>query len=177
MKKIFPVVIILLSLVTLGLLGYNIIRGAKTVKRLPVGAPLPKMLVWDVETQHKIKPADLKGKVLFINFWANWCMDSIGEMPHINRLYNTLKTNPGFKMLPLVFNDNAKNCLKYIRKMGYSIPVISDPLSKTALKFGITEVPETFIVDKKGIIRKVKLGPEEWDSEDNIKWILSLLKE
>jgi peroxiredoxin len=175
--KLFPVIIILLSLATLGLLGYNIIIGAKTVKRLPVGAPIPELLVSDVETDQNITLADLKGKVLFINFWASWSRDSIEEMPHINRLYKTLKKNPGFKMLPLIFNDNSKNCLEYIKKMGYSIPVISDPLNKTALKFGITEVPETFIVDKKGIIRKVKLNPGKWDSKENVEWILSLIKE
>ncbi len=176
MKKtqIFPVAIILMGAVVL---VYNLMTGIRKDNRLPVGAPIPEMQISDVETQLEINPADLKGKVLFINFWASWCRSCIEEMPNVDRLYKAMKDNPGFKMLPLVFNDNSKNCLKFIRKMGYNIPVISDPLNRAATQFGITGVPETFIVDKKGIIRKVKLGPERWDSEENVELILSLIKE
>lgn len=176
MKKthIFPVIIILMGAAAL---VYNLMTGIKKDNRLPVGAYIPEIEIKNMESQVDIKPADLKGKVLFINFWATWCRPCIDEMPNIDRLYKTLKDNPGFKMLTLVFNDDPRNCMDFVKNMGYSIPVFSDPSGKTAADFGITGVPETFIVDKKGIIRKVKLGPERWDSQENVGLILSLLKE
>jgi peroxiredoxin len=87
-----------------------------------------------------------------------------------------MKDNPGFKMVTLVFNDDPKGCLNFVKKMGYSIPVFSDPIGRAAGEFGVTGVPETFIVDKTGTIRKVKIGPERWDSQENVELLRSLLK-
>jgi peroxiredoxin len=175
MKKtqIFPVIIILMGAAAL---VYNLTTGIKKDNRLPVGAHIPEIQIKDVSTQVEIKPVDLKGKVLFVNFWASWCRSCIDEMPYIASLYNVLKENPDFKMLTLVYNDNPQGCLRFVKKMGYNIPVFSDPLGRAAVQFGITAVPETFIVDKTGTIRKVKLGPERWDSQENVELIQSLLK-
>ena len=78
-------------------------------------------------------------------------------------------------MITIVYNDDPADCIDFIKKSGYSLPVYSDPMGKAAALFGVTGVPETFIIDKTGKIAHVKIGPDRWDTPDKIKYIMALL--
>jgi len=64
-----------------------------------------------------------------------------------------------------------------MNKNGYTFPIYLNPDGSAAKKFGITGVPETFIIDKKGILRNKVIGPEEWDSPGAIKSFHALINE
>lgn len=114
--------------------------------------------------KNKLNLSDLKGKVVFINFWATWCQSCVDEMPSIERLYRYFSENPEFRLITVVYRDSGNNALNYMKENGYTFPVYFNPDDKAAKKFGITGVPESFIIDKKGILRKKIIGPERWDS-------------
>lgn len=119
----------------------------------------------------------LKGRVLFINFWASWCAPCKAEMPSIQALYARFRDEKRFRVLTVLYNDEYSKAVNYMKDNRLQFPLLTDPDGKTAGAYGITGVPETYIVDKKGILKKRVLGPEDWNSPRNIAFISSLLNE
>ena len=120
------------------------------------------------------KLSDLKGKVVFINFWATWCVTCKGEMPHKEALYEMMKDEP-FQMLGMLFRDDPGNLADYYKTQKVSPPTLISPDNESAKMYGITGVPETFIIDKEGIVREKLVGPQEWDNDETLaiikKWM------
>lgn len=107
--------------------------------------------------------SQLEGQVVFVNFWATWCPPCREEMPSMERLHRLL---PGdkFKMLSILSNDNPALADKLSSTLGLTFPVLVDPDNKAGQAYGLTGVPETYIIDKQGILREKFLGPVQWDS-------------
>ena len=76
-----------------------------------------------------------------------------------------------FQMLGMLFRDDPANLIKYFRSIKVSLPTLISPDNEAAKIFGITGVPETFIIDKDGIVREKLVGPMQWDSDENIAMI------
>ncbi len=66
---------------------------------------------------------DLKGKVVFINFWATWCPPCIAEMPSINALYKQFKNNPNVVIFPVDVDGNFGESVPFMKRNGYVLPV------------------------------------------------------
>lgn len=148
------------------------------VKKMPVvvGFNAPSIELIDAKTGNKVTSSEFNGKVVFINFWATWCAPCQEEMPSIEKLYNHFKDNKDFMLLTILFRDDVDAAFKYINKNRYTFPLMLDKGFKAAKAYGVTGVPETYIVDKKGVLQKKVLGPHEWDSEEVITYISDLLK-
>jgi cytochrome c biogenesis protein CcmG/thiol:disulfide interchange protein DsbE len=111
--------------------------------------------------------ASLRGKVVFLNFWATWCGPCRTEMPSMEKLYNAFANRKDFVMLAI--SQDAKGAAvvqPYVRKHGYHFEVLLDPQSKVAESYDVTGVPETFIIDRDGRIVAHHLGAVDWASED-----------
>lgn len=119
----------------------------------------------------------LKGTVLFINFWAPWCQPCREETPSIQGLYNRFKDNPQFRMLTILYKEDLAKAEAYMKENNLQFPVLLDSNGATAEAFGVTGIPETYIVDKKGLIRESQLGPEDWNSPRIVSLISDLLLE
>jgi len=118
---------------------------------------------------------ELKGKVVFINFWAVWCDECKLEKPAMQSLYEKMQGRP-FQMLTILYRDDPKKAVEYMKINGYSMPVLLDEGMKVAKNFGVRGVPETFIIDKEGILREKTIGRRQWDSPEAIGFIEKLLK-
>jgi peroxiredoxin len=118
--------------------------------------------------------SDQKGKVVFINFWATWCTTCKAEMPYKENLFEIMKGKP-FQMLGMLFKDDPANLTNYYKSQKVSPPTLISEDNESGRMFGITGVPETFIIDKEGIIREKIVGPREWDNPETLalieKWL------
>jgi len=103
----------------------------------------------------------LKGQVIFVNFWATWCPPCREEMPSMQYLYTT-QPKDKFKMLAILNKDDPLLADTFAAKLGITIPILNDQDNTAGNKYGLTGLPETFIVDKKGVIRQKFIGPEQW---------------
>ena len=109
-----------------------------------------------------VKLSDYKGKVVFLNIWATWCPPCREEMPSMESLYRTLKDRD-FEMLAVSVDREGKKVVgPFAAKYGLTFPVLLDPESKTYRLYGLTGVPETFIVDKSGVVIQKIIGPQDW---------------
>ncbi len=119
----------------------------------------------------------LKGSVVFINFWATWCPPCRDEMPSLQGLYNNFKDNDKFRMITILYRDEPEKAFSYLRENNFDLPLWLDPSGKAAVSYGLTGVPETFIIDKNGILIKKLIGPADWTSSEIISLISELIKE
>jgi peroxiredoxin len=92
-------------------------------------------------------------------------------------LFKRFSTNPHFKLITVLFKDDRKKVLRYMEENGYTFPVYVNPDGSAAKKFGITGVPETFIIDKNGVLRDKMIGPEKWDSPIIVGMLQSMIHE
>ena len=140
-----------------------------------VGDPAPDFSLVDLAGKTWVL-SDLKGQVVFINFWATWCPPCMKELPSMQKLYKTL---PGdkFKMLAILNNDKPAVANFIANQNGFTMPILDDSQRLTGSKYAITGLPETFIVDKQGIIREKVIGPAQWDSPGSVQMIWNLINQ
>ncbi len=92
----------------------------------------------------------------------------------MQRLYRSLPTNK-FKMLAILSNDDPMLADRLAAKLGATFPILVDPQGKVARSYGVTGIPETFIVDKKGVLRQKYLGAVQWDTPQVSQMLMSYL--
>ena len=131
------------------------------------GQPAPNFMLTDLRGKDW-QLSDLRGKVVFVNFWATWCPPCIKEMPSMDAL-NTRMSGKPFQMLTILYSDRPELGQSLVNKSGYRFPVLIDPDSFTGKEYGLTGVPETFIIDTQGILREKFIGPFEWDSPEALQ--------
>ncbi len=161
---------ILFSMVVLA-----VVSGCGSGGRIPqVGDPAPDFTLTD-RRGRTWTLSQLKGQVVLVNFWATWCPPCQQELPSMERLFTDRPE--GFTMLALLSNDKVELADFVVDQKGLTFPVLDDTKGLAGVAYGVTGLPETFIIDKKGMIRKKVLGAEEWDSEENRAMITALLQE
>jgi len=109
---------------------------------------------------------DTKGKT-----WASWCPPCRQEMPSMQRVYNFIPEDR-FAMLAILSNDEPALAEGLTAKIGSTFPILLDPEGKAAATYGLTGVPETYIIDKEGILREKFLGAVQWDSPEVMRMLM-----
>ena len=89
--------------------------------------------------------SELKGQVVFVNFWATWCPPCREEMPAMQRLYSMLPKDK-FKMLAILNKDDPAVADTFAANLGITMPILNDQADRIGPKYGLTGLPETFIV-------------------------------
>ena len=120
--------------------------------------------------------SELKGQVVFVNFWATWCPPCREEMPSMQRLY-TMMPKDKFKMLAVLNKDDPALADAFAAKLGITMPILNDQANKVGPKYGLTGLPETFIVDKQGVLREKFIGPAQWDSPGAIQMLMKYINQ
>ncbi len=146
-------------------------------KTVAVGLSSPDLEVNDAVTGQPVSAADLAGKVLFVNFWASWCPPCKEEMPSIESVYREFGGRNDFRMITILYNDEPDEGIGYLKANGYTFPVYKDNDSRTARNFGVTGVPETYLISKKGLLKRKVIGALDWSGPEERQSILSLLSE
>ena len=140
-----------------------------------VGKPAPDFTLVDLEGKTWTL-SELKGQVVFVNFWATWCPPCRAEMPSMQRLYTMLPKDK-FKMLAVLSQDDPALARNYAAKLGIAMPILDDQANNIGPKYGLTGVPETFIIDKKGVLREKFIGPAHWDSPQYVRMLTTYINQ
>lgn len=117
---------------------------------------------------------DLKGKVVFINFWATWCAPCVAEMPSINSLYKIYEDNPEVVFVIINVENKADKVRKFIKKKKFSFPIYLPNASQIPRVYESKGIPTTFVLDKDGYIAYKKVGMANYDANSFVKFIALL---
>jgi thiol-disulfide isomerase/thioredoxin len=115
---------------------------------------------------------DLRGQVIFMNFWATWCPPCVAELPEIEKAYQKHKDRVAFL---LVTNEKPEVVNTFMQKHGYDFPVFY-PGTSTPEVFNVTSIPTTFIISREGKIVARKRGASNWDSRTTERLFDELLR-
>ncbi|MFN2455676.1 MAG: peroxiredoxin family protein [Pyrinomonadaceae bacterium] len=117
--------------------------------------------------------ADLRGKVVVLNFWATWCLPCIAEMPSLQRLYE--KTKDEGVMIVCISPEESETVARFVKEKGYTFPVYTLSGDPPAV-FKSEIVPTTFILSSDGKVAFKHAGAAKWDDEKSVDFLRSLLK-
>ncbi len=124
----------------------------------------------------KIKLADFRGKIVFINFWATWCVPCKTEMASMQKLYQRFKGRD-FQMLAISVDKDISSIKPYLKKYNLTFPVLLDPENLVKGKYKTVGLPETYVVDKRGLILHKAIGPRDWFTKTIIEVFEQLVSE
>ena len=119
---------------------------------------------------NKISLEQLKGKTIFLNFWATWCPPCIAEMPDIHDLYLKIKDEQVAFVL-IAQDEDFETAKKFIQKKGYTFPIYR-ALSARPIEYAGRSIPSTFVISRQGKIIAKHTGMAKYDTEEFIKLML-----
>ena len=123
----------------------------------------------------KVSLSSLKGKVVFLNFWATWCPPCRGEMPSMERLYQKLK-DKGLVILAVDLQEDAKSVQKFVNQHKLTFTVLLDSDGRVGATYGARSIPTSYIVGRGGEALGGTVGAREWDTPEMIAFFTRLLE-
>ena len=99
----------------------------------------------------------VRGKVVLLRFWADWCPSCRYEMPIIDKYYRELNKE-GFVVLAVNVKQSREVALAFTAQLDITFPVPLDPDGKVAKRYGVYGIPTNFLIDRQGIIREILIG-------------------
>ena len=115
--------------------------------------------------------ASYRGKVVLLNFWATWCEPCVIELPSLLQLHHQM---PNLVILAVSIDDDPAAYSNFIVQHHVDLITVRDPSQSAASLFHTDMWPETYVIDRKGIIRSKFVGPQDWTSPEILNFLKSL---
>ena len=142
-----------------GIAGVFMISGndPRQVRSNLVGKPAPEFTLPGLpELGQGLARKDLVGQVTVVNFFASWCTPCLIEHPFLMKLGK----RPGIRLVGINYKDKAQNAVTWLKRHGNPYGRIgADLRGRIGIEWGLSGVPETFIVDRMGLVRFQHIGP------------------
>ena len=158
-----PVFVIALILSLAGCYG-----GSKPTR---IGSPAPDFVLQD--SGGKVALHDFKGQVVVLNFWATWCAPCVQEIPSLMEMNSKVK-DKGVKVVAVSVDVDEMAYVKFLQRHGINFLTVRDPEQKSSSLYGTTGWPETYIIDRQGVLRRKFVGPVDWTNPEIMQFVTSL---
>jgi len=144
-----------------------------------IGRAAPAFRAIDLATGDTTNLTSYKGQVTLVNIWATWCVPCKTEMPAMQRAYARFK-DQGFKVIAVSIDEGSEQpVVDFTKEMGLTFDVWHDRLAGQGgdiqMLYQTTGVPESFLLDKDGVIVKRVIGAYDWSSPASTKLIARTL--
>ncbi len=143
-------------LAVVGLLGFGLL--SKGGSGIAVGEVAPASPLPDLDGSGSGSLADYRGRWVLVNFWASWCIPCREEAPALES-FQRRHGGRDFTVLGIDSRDLSGDGRAFVRRYGLTYPQLRDGDGEAADDFGTTGVPESFLVDPRGRVRLVVVGP------------------
>jgi len=161
---------LLAALSIIGLVVFVMAKGFGTdphaVPFMLAGKPAPNFTIKRLDKEGIVSLEQFKGRPVVINFWATWCGPCKYEQPVLDLASETYKD---VAFIGIVFEDTEANTRRYLQETGTPYIHLYDPKSTVAVDYGVSGVPETYFINRQGIIVKKSISPfgspQEFDQQ------------
>jgi len=168
-----PAVLLFAGLLLLSVFGCN--ERSESVAKVAIGKPAPDFTLQTVDGR-SITLSSLRGKVVLVNFWATWCPPCREEMPSMEEMYRNYAPG-GLELLAINVEENGPQVLPdFLKAHPHTFPVLMDTAAKVQNSYGVFQFPETYIVDRNGIIVDKVIGAIDWTAPSSLIELNRLLK-
>lgn len=125
------------------------------------------------DSDRKVALHDFKGQVVVLNFWATWCAPCTEEMPSLIDMAQRVK-DKGVTVVGVSIDVDGGAYHNFIKQHGVDFLTVRDPDQKSSSLYGTTGWPETFIIDRQGVLRRKFVGPVNWNDPEIVQYLTSL---
>ena len=129
---------------------------APLARALDKGVPAPEIGLKDL-AGHAVSLAELKGRVVVVDFWASWCAPCREELPVLEALYRKYREQ-GLVIVGVGLDKDPKNLTKFLRASPLTFTVVHDAAGAVADRYSPPKMPSSYLIDRKGIVRHVHAG-------------------
>ncbi len=136
-----------------------------------IGSAAPDFVVQD--SDRKVALHDFKGQTVVLNFWATWCAPCVEEMPSLIQMSKNVK-DKNVTVIGVSIDVDETAYKNFLQKHGVTFLTVRDPEQKSSSLYGTTGWPETFIIDKDGVLRRKFVGPVDWSDPQITQYLTSL---
>jgi cytochrome c biogenesis protein CcmG, thiol:disulfide interchange protein DsbE len=137
----------------------------------------PNFRAINLGTRDSASLEDYRGSVTLVNIWATWCLPCRDEMPSMQKLYDSLGTR-GFKIAAISIDEGSpEDVVAFAEKFGLTFDILHDRSGQVERLYQTTGVPESFLLDRRGILVKRVIGAHDWSSPANVGAVERLLEQ
>ena len=136
-----------------------------------IGTIAPAFTVQD--SDRKVSLDELRGKVVVLNFWATWCPPCIEEMPSLVQMQQKLK-GKGVEVLAVSVDADQGAYNDFLKQHNVDLLTVRDPDQKSNNLYGTFKFPETYIIDRQGVLRRKFVGPIDWGTPEILDYLAKL---
>ena len=158
-----------LALSALALLSLTGCYGGSRPKH--IGDAAPDFTLQD--SDHKLSLSDYRGQVVVLNIWASWCPPCVEETPAMIAMQQRLKAK-GVTIVGVSIDEDNDAYHRFLKEHGVNFVTVRDPDRKTANLYGTFGWPETYIIDRNGVIRRKFIGAADWASPEITEFLSNL---
>jgi cytochrome c biogenesis protein CcmG, thiol:disulfide interchange protein DsbE len=173
-SKQWTMVGIIVAALTLGAAALTWVAPTGSVE---INHQAPSFKVMDLATRDSVSLEDYRGSVTLVNIWATWCVPCRVEMPAMEQLYHSLAPR-GFAIAAVSIDEGApEDVVAFGRELNLSFDLLQDRSTRIQQLYQTTGVPESFLLDRRGVIVKRVIGAHDWSSPVNRALVERLLDE
>jgi cytochrome c biogenesis protein CcmG, thiol:disulfide interchange protein DsbE len=137
----------------------------------------PNFQAVNLATRDSASLEDYRGSVTLVNIWATWCLPCREEMPSMQKLYDSLATR-GFKIAAISIDEGSpEDVSAFAERYGLTFDILHDRSGQVERLYQTTGVPESFLLDRRGILVRRLIGAHDWSSPANIGAVERLLEQ
>jgi cytochrome c biogenesis protein CcmG, thiol:disulfide interchange protein DsbE len=133
-----------------------------------IGSPAPDFTVQD--SDRTVTLSQLKGQVVVLNFWATWCPPCIEEMPSLVQMQQRLKAK-GVTVLAVSVDVDENAYREFLKEHGVNLLTVRDADQKAPSLYGSSKWPETYVIDRNGVMRRKFIGAVDWTEPEVIDFL------
>jgi cytochrome c biogenesis protein CcmG, thiol:disulfide interchange protein DsbE len=143
-------------------------RGSRPAR---IGTAAPDFTLKD--SDRTVSLNQLRGQVVVLNFWATWCAPCVEEIPSLVNMSQKLKPK-GVTVLGVSVDADGDAYHRFLKDHGVSFMTVRDADQKSNDLYGTFKFPETYIIDRNGVVRRKFIGPVDWNSPEVMDFLNKL---
>ncbi|HUD23635.1 MAG TPA: TlpA disulfide reductase family protein [Acidobacteriaceae bacterium] len=134
-----------------------------------IGSPAPQFTLTD--GGQTVSLASLRGHTVVLNFWATWCVPCVEELPSLLVLHHRL---PQITILAICQDEDPAAYRQFLLDNHVDFLTLRDPSARVPHLYGTIKIPETYIIDRKGILRRKFVSAQDWTSPEVLDYLSKL---
>lgn len=136
-----------------------------------IGSQAPDFTVQDSQT--KVMLDQYRGQIVVLNFWATWCPPCVEELPSLVEMQRRLRAK-GVTVIAVSVDVDENAYKQFVKDHNVNLLTVRDPSQKTNNLYGTFKFPETYVIDRKGIMRRKFIGAVDWTAPDITEFLSRL---
>jgi cytochrome c biogenesis protein CcmG, thiol:disulfide interchange protein DsbE len=134
-----------------------------------IGKPAPQFVMGD--GTRTVDLSKLRGKVVVLNLWATWCAPCVEELPSLLALQKQL---PGLAIVAVSTDQDADVYQRFLAEHHVDVLTVRDQEQKVNALYGTVQIPETYIIDRQGVLQRKFIGAQVWTSPEITRYLAQM---